>query len=193
MKGLTFDDRGESVPPRRKVLHYHGDEVRVLFVLGAIGSSPCQSTGADLPLSTFGAVAVAIILVVAAGVTNPLHSGIHWFNEFLAIMGTLLFGTTAITHYRSGSSIFVPSFVYVETLAILSLVALYFATRHPRYEAASRAHITYPCLSKVFYQSICQMEGRYAGGTARADDRSRLEGSAALQEDLRDRASQEGW
>lgn len=129
MKGLTYDDRGESVPPRRKVLHYHGDEVRVLFVLSAIVLVFAQSTGADLPLSTTGAVATAIILVIAAGITNPLNSGIHWFNAFLAIMGTLLFGTTAVAHYRSGYGMFVPSFVYVELLALLSLVALYFTTR----------------------------------------------------------------
>jgi hypothetical protein len=36
---------------------------------------------------------------------------------------------TAVNHYRAGTSIFDPSFIYIEALALLSLVALYFTTR----------------------------------------------------------------
>ena len=118
-----------KVPPRRTVLHYHGDEVLVLFLVSAVLLIIAQSTGANLPLSTFGAVTSAVILVIAGGITNPAQSGIHWLNAFLSLVGTLLFGTTAIDHYRSGLSIFEPSFMYVEALALLSLVALYFTTR----------------------------------------------------------------
>ena len=130
--GMTFEgdgEGGESVPRRRTILHYHGDEVRVLFVVGAIVLVIAQSTGANLPLSTFGAVASAVILVVAAGITNPAQFWIHWFNALLAMAGTLLFGTSAVEHYRSGVVFFDISFFYIEALAILSLVALYFTTR----------------------------------------------------------------
>jgi hypothetical protein len=131
---MTFegnDDQheGHGVPPERKILHYHGDEVRVLFFVGALILFVAQSTGADLPLSTFGAVIAAVLLVIAAGITNPAQHGIHWFNAFLAVVGTLLFGMTAVNHYRAGTSIFDPSFIYIEALALLSLVALYFTTR----------------------------------------------------------------
>ncbi|MDE2021975.1 MAG: hypothetical protein KGI71_03670, partial [Patescibacteria group bacterium] len=47
----------------------------------------------------------------------------------LAITGTLLFGTTAVEHYRAGMSLLDPSFIYVEALALLSLFALYLTTR----------------------------------------------------------------
>ncbi|KKW40286.1 MAG: hypothetical protein UY89_C0003G0030 [Parcubacteria group bacterium GW2011_GWA1_54_9] len=40
-----------SVPPRREIPHYHGDETRVIFVVSAIVLIVAQSTGADLPLS----------------------------------------------------------------------------------------------------------------------------------------------
>ncbi|MFI5260736.1 MAG: hypothetical protein ACHQU0_03010 [Candidatus Paceibacteria bacterium] len=128
----TSEHHGHGVPPRHKVLHYHGDEVRVLFFVSALVLLVAQSTGVDLHLSTFTAVAMAIILVVAAGITNPAQYRIHWFNALLSVTGVLFFGTSAVDSYRIGASIFDPSFVYIEALALLSLVALYFTTRTVR-------------------------------------------------------------
>jgi len=126
---MPFDDGGESVPQHRTIRHYHGDNVRVLFVVSAVVLVIAQSTGAELPLSTIGAVVSAVVLVVTAGITNPAQGWIHWLNALIAITGTLLFGTTAVEHYRAGISIFNSSFTYIETLALLSLLALYFTTR----------------------------------------------------------------
>lgn len=127
---MTFEGNGgESIPARPVVPHYHGGEVRALFVISAVVLVVARSTGADLPLSTFGTVASAVALVVAAGITNPAQFWIHWMNAFLAMSGTLLFGTAAVENYRSEITIFDSSFVYVEALAILSLIALYFTTR----------------------------------------------------------------
>lgn len=109
--------------------HYHGDAVRALFVIGAVLIIVAQSTGADLPLSTTGAVLSALVLVIAAGITNPAIGWIHWANSLLAILGTLIFGMTAVGRYRSGVSIFDPSFFYIESIALISLVALYLTTR----------------------------------------------------------------
>lgn len=125
---MTFDEDG-SIPHHHSVEHYHGDTVRVLFFVGAIVLFVAQSTGADLPLSTFGTIFSAVLLVVAAGITNPAQHGIHWLNALLSIAGVLLFGTTAVSRYRAGANAFDPSFVYIEALALLSLVALYFTTR----------------------------------------------------------------
>jgi hypothetical protein len=129
---MTFEgngDLGESVPPRHRIPHYHGDQARVLFVVCAVVLIVAQSTGAELPLSTMGAVMAAVLLVVTAGITNPAQGWIHWLNEFIAMTGVLLFGTSAVSHYRAGASIFDTSFAYIEALALLSLIALYFTTR----------------------------------------------------------------
>jgi len=129
---MTYEgngDTGEGVPHRRRIPHYHGNETRVIFFAGAVVLIVAQSTGAELPLSTFGAVLSAVLLVIVAGITNPAQGWIHWLNEFIAIYGTLLFGTTAVEHYRSGTSVLEPSFLFIETLALLSLVGLYFTTR----------------------------------------------------------------
>ncbi|MDE1919314.1 MAG: hypothetical protein KGH56_01300 [Patescibacteria group bacterium] len=127
---MTFEgDGGDIVPARREIPHYHGDAVRVLFVVSAVVLIVAQSTGAELPLSTLGTVGSAVILAIAAGITNPMQYEIHWANALIAVLGTLLFGTTAVDHYRAGMSFFDPSFVYVEALALLSLISLYFTTR----------------------------------------------------------------
>jgi hypothetical protein len=133
---MTFEgngDGGEHVPRHHEIPHYHGDGVRVLFVVSAVILIVAQSTGAELPLSTFGTVIAAVVLVIAAGITNPAQFRIHWANAFLAMFGVLIFGTTAVNHYRTpGASLFDSSFVYVEALALLSLIALYFTTRTVR-------------------------------------------------------------
>ena len=123
------EDTGEHIPPRRRIPHYHGDETRVVFFISALILIVAQSTGADLPLTTTGTVIAAVLLVVTAGVTSPAQSWIHWLNAFLAAYGTIIFGMTAVERYRSDISFLEASFVYVEVLALLSLVALYFTTR----------------------------------------------------------------
>ncbi len=129
---MTYEGNGggePGVPARHRIPHYHGDETRVLFFVSAVVLIVAQSTGAELPLSTAGAVISAVLLVVVAGITNPAQGWIHWLNAFIAVYGTILFGMTAVDHYRSGISFFDPSFAYVEALALLALVALYFTTR----------------------------------------------------------------
>ncbi|MCR4333582.1 MAG: hypothetical protein NUV60_00975, partial [Patescibacteria group bacterium] len=66
------------------------------------------------------------------GITNPAQFWIHWVNAVIAVYGTLLFGSTAVEHYRAGTSVLDYSFIYVEALALLALVALYLTTRTVR-------------------------------------------------------------
>jgi hypothetical protein len=127
---MTYEgDGGTSVPPHREIPHYHGDQVRVIFVVSAVALIVAQSTGADLPLSTTWTVISAVLLVIAAGITNPAQFMIHWVNALIAISGTIIFGMTAVGRYRADVSLFDPSFIYIEALTLLSLMALYFTTR----------------------------------------------------------------
>jgi hypothetical protein len=127
---MTFEGNGGvNIPPRREIPHYHGNETRVIFVIGALVIIVARSTGTELPLSTVGAVISAAMLVVAAGITNPAQVWIHWVNAALAVAGTLMFGTSAVGHYRVGVDLLEPSFIYLEALALLSLIALYLTTK----------------------------------------------------------------
>lgn len=120
-------NEGMSVPPMRFRPHYHGDIVRVLFFVGAIILIVGESTGADLPLTTTGSVVAAILAVIAAGITNPAIVWIHWANAILAIWSALIFGVTAVNRFRAGDGVL--DFLYIEAIALLSLIALYFTTR----------------------------------------------------------------
>ncbi|MSU74437.1 hypothetical protein EXS57_01515 [Candidatus Kaiserbacteria bacterium] len=126
---MSYDDEEVGIPVPRPKPHYHGDKTRVIFVASAIILIVAQSTGVELPLSTTSAVVWATVLVIAAGVTSPTQTGIHWFSALLSLAGTLLFGITAVSTYRAGVSLANPSFLYIEALALLSIVALYLNTR----------------------------------------------------------------
>lgn len=123
------EDGGERIRPRHQVPHYHGDHVRALFLVAAIVLIVAQSTGVDLPVSTFWAVTVSALLVVVAGVTNPAQKTVHWLSEILSVWGTIVFGISAVNHYRAGVNILDGGFLYVEALAILFLLSLYFTTK----------------------------------------------------------------
>jgi hypothetical protein len=130
---MSLEGNGEiSIPSRREIPHYHGNETRIIFVVSALIIIVAKSTGAELPLSTVGAVISAVALVVAAGITNPAQLWIHWVNAVLSASGTILFGTSAVGHYRVGVSLLEPSFIYLEILALLSLIALYLTTKTVR-------------------------------------------------------------
>ncbi len=130
----------EGMTPVRRTRHYYGDTVRVLFVLGAIVLFVAESTGAALPLSLSGAVVAAIILVVAAGITNPQQYWIHFINELIAILGTLIFAEQAVGYWRASASVLNASYLFTEIMALLSIIALYFTTKTLR-GALLRPHI----------------------------------------------------
>ena len=117
---------------RPSALHYYGGHVRALFVTSALVLIVSATSGAQLPLSEMGTVFTAILLMLAAGITNPEQYWIHWINEGFSLVGTVLFATTAIDYYRMGLSFVDRSFLATEALAILSLVALYYTTKTVR-------------------------------------------------------------
>ncbi|HUQ30323.1 MAG TPA: hypothetical protein VM103_02265 [Candidatus Paceibacterota bacterium] len=113
-------------------LHYHGSTVRALLITSAIVLLIGATTGSDLPLSGSGSVISAIVLMVVAGITNPEQEWIHWVNEFLTVLLTIVFGTNAIEYYHRGGSVLDHSFFFTEVLSIIFLVTLYFTTKTVR-------------------------------------------------------------
>lgn len=117
---------------RHPIPHYHGDEARALFLIGALLLVIAASLGVALPLSPAGAVVAAIILAVAAGITSPAQVWIHFVNTALAALGALLFGIAAVHNFQSGIPFTDFSFAFIEVLALISLLALYSTTRTVR-------------------------------------------------------------
>ena len=122
-------DTETGAPIRVSRQHYYGDVARILFVMAAIVILVAETTGADIPLTAGEAVIWAVILAISAGITNPEQSWIHWINEGIAILGVLVFGTSAIAHYRAGAGLLDSSYLYNEILALLSVITVYYTTK----------------------------------------------------------------
>lgn len=125
---MSYDDLG-VLPPQREIPHYHGDATRALLVAVAVLLVVAEALGADLSVSALQAVAIAVLLVLAAGVTNPAQTWIHIADGVLAALGALFFGYGAVTRYQADGFGDPTSFIFALALAVLSLVALYLSTR----------------------------------------------------------------
>jgi len=116
----------------RHVAHYHGDTVRALFIAEAVVLLIAETTGASLPIATLSIVLFAVALVVAAGITNPAQTWIHFVNALLALYGAVTFGLYAIEEYHLARDIFGQTYLSTELLAILFLISVYFTTKTVR-------------------------------------------------------------
>jgi hypothetical protein len=124
------DDFTSPALPPREIPHYHGDAVRALLVVAAILIVIGVFMLGASSLGSVTAAVMAVVLVVAAGITNPAQLWIHWVDAALAALGALFFGSTALGSYRAGGVVSDPmAFVFTLALAIVSLVALYLATK----------------------------------------------------------------
>jgi len=114
----------------QKKPHYHGDSVRMLFVIAAGLIFLAELLDGNLPFPTTIAVIMVVVLVIAAGITNPVQVWIHWINLAFSILGILIFGGTALSRFKSDAP-FSESFI-IGCLATVFLISLYLATRTMR-------------------------------------------------------------
>lgn len=125
---------GEEQPfheiPDTRTPHYHGDAVRILFVIAAGLAFLAEMLDGNLPFPAAITVVMVIVLVVAAGITNPVQQWIHWFNMAISVLGLMIFGGLALTRFKNDAP-FSESFI-VGCLAVVFLLSLYLATRTVR-------------------------------------------------------------
>ncbi|KND47329.1 MAG: hypothetical protein AB199_02790 [Parcubacteria bacterium C7867-004] len=123
MSGETiYDSRNEAQPT-----HYHGDLVRGLFVAAAVLVFLTQFIGARLPYSSGGLILIILVLVIAAGITNPVQRWIHWANAAISVIGVLMFGGLALARFDSNPA-FLSQNVIVPIIAVIFIGTLYFST-----------------------------------------------------------------
>jgi hypothetical protein len=115
------------IPEHEGPRHYYGDTVRVLFVIAAALLFISQFINSPF-MTTMSSMVLAVALVVAAGLTNPVQAWIHWVNVFLSGFSLMLFGFIAITRYRETSTV-LGSTLVVLLLVLIFLIALYTAIR----------------------------------------------------------------
>ena len=90
-----------------------------------------QFTGDNLPMTPAAIIAFVTVLVIAAGITNPVQRMIHWFNLVVSFFGLAIFGGVSIDRLHSVGDFFTHD-VLAGLIAIVFLGALYFATRTVR-------------------------------------------------------------
>lgn len=125
---MSEDVPFRTVAPHHPPKHYYGDVVRTLFIVAAVILFAMQFTGIRLPFSAFGSIMMILFLVVAAGLTNPVQTWIHWVNIFLSGFCLLLFGGLALSRFQNNAALF-PDGILIGILAMLFLVSLYCATK----------------------------------------------------------------
>ncbi len=115
-------------PYSPEMMHYYGDIVRRLFLLGAaimLLAYPFFSAqiGGDPTYSLIG----MILLVMAAGITNPRQRWIALLNVLFAAIATFNFESHAITFWAPPAPRAI--FIVDQILAVIFLVALYYAVK----------------------------------------------------------------
>ncbi len=124
------DDVGILGLSRPKVPHYHGDGTRILFVsIAVLSLFVIPIWGNLLPFGEQTEIALAILLVILAGLTNPHSRFIIALDALAAAAGAFLLEAAAIYFYHSQS---IMLFMSREIAAILFLFALYFSVKTVR-------------------------------------------------------------
>lgn len=109
------------------VAHYHGDEVRVLFVATTILSFiVIPIWGNILPFGLLTQIGVGIALVFLAGITNPHSAFFIIVDALVAGAGVFLLEVAAITLYQADPFML---FLSRELAGVMLLLALYYSVR----------------------------------------------------------------
>lgn len=107
--------------------HYYGDTVRILFVIAAVLLLASQFVGSPF-LTPIAALVLAVVLVIMAGLTNPVQTWVQWANVILSAICLFLFGSMALTRYKETGDIFGENFIIL-LLTVVFIIGLYLATR----------------------------------------------------------------
>ena len=123
---MYINDKASENP----IPHYHGDIVRILFMIAAIimlVSLPLFK--ADIALPPVYSIVAILILGLTAGLTNPKliwHAGI---NLVVAVTAFLVFATYMVNTYGTGVRAF---FFTNMVLSFIFVLAVYFSVKTVR-------------------------------------------------------------
>ena len=107
--------------------HYYGDVVRILFVVAAVLILLAQVIGTPF-LTAQAAIASAVALIIAAGLTNPVQSWIHWVNSILAAGGLLICANFVLERFKTSPNFIMDGWI-VLALTVIFVCALYSAIK----------------------------------------------------------------
>lgn len=117
---------------KRLTRHYYGDVVRFLFMLAAIimlVTLPFLSN--KLPVSTYVAILVILVIGVLAGITNPLQKWISALNVAISVGASSTFEYYAVKSFIN-YQVTTLYFITNQVLAFVFLFALYYSIKTVR-------------------------------------------------------------
>ena len=127
---MALDPFFEELKKEKKLtLHYYGDLVRFLFLLGAVImllTLPVLNN--LLPVPTLVSILIILALALFAGFTNPRLKSTGIINAGVAIAGFIVFEYYAIVAYVTFTK-FTLFFATNQILAIIFLVASYYTVK----------------------------------------------------------------
>lgn len=117
-------------PGNRKILHYYGDQVRIiLFLTGLVMLGGLPYFKDLIPTPANYSIFAIVVIAFLAGFTNPKQVWTIYLDLVVSLVGFLVFEYFAITNSSDLSSGF---FLINQLLALLLLVAFYFSTKSLR-------------------------------------------------------------
>lgn len=127
---MALDPFFEELKKEKKLtIHYYGDLVRFLFLLGAVVmllTLPILNN--LLPVSTFVSIFIILALALFAGFTNPRLKSTAIINTGVAIAGFVVFEYYAVSAYVTFGK-FTLFFTTNQILAIIFLIASYYSVK----------------------------------------------------------------
>ena len=95
--GFYDDSEKKERKEKLRERHYYGDTVRVLFLLGAIIMAVALPLFANqLPFPKEISLIAIVLIVVIAGLTDPVRKGIAVLNVVISMAGLLIFEYAAL-------------------------------------------------------------------------------------------------
>ena len=122
---MSEDFSPPAVEPGPK--HYYGDVVRILFVVAAVLILLAQVVGIAF-LTTQAALVAAVVLILSAGLTNPVQIWIHFINVLLSAGGLLISAGVTLDRFKTSPNFLTEGWI-VMVLTIVFICALYSATK----------------------------------------------------------------
>ena len=111
----------------KKIPHYYGDIVRVIFVIAGILMLVFLPIFKDLIVVPVGiAIFVIISVDLFAGLTNPLQKWISLINLFISLSAFIIFETIAVDYFSTSEKLYAS---VNQILAFLFFLSLYFSTK----------------------------------------------------------------
>ena len=109
----------------RKIPHYYGDVVRILFLIaGVIILLSLPFYNGLIPINTSVSTVCVILLAFGAAIVNPQHMWIVLVNTVIAAVALAIFEYYAVVGYGVEETILV---IVRQLLAVLFLFALYYS------------------------------------------------------------------